>query len=68
MAKDSPIIITKRRNLVEIEHRKTGEILAHCQIGDDIAVERIADILSAKRLPREAASLRNLMMQERKRR
>ncbi len=60
MAKGSPIVIQRRRNLIEIERRDTGEILAYCQIGDDAAVERIADILSAKRLPREAAALRQL--------
>ena len=61
MAKDSPIIIHLRKGtLIEIEHAQTGDVLAYCQIGDDNAVERIADILSAKRLPREAAALRKL--------
>lgn len=65
MAKDSPILIRRRGTLVEVEMAETGDVLAHCQIGDDAAVERIADILSAKRLPHEAQALRKLMMDAR---
>jgi hypothetical protein len=61
----SPIKIHLAGTRVEIEHAATGEILAHCQIGDDDAVETIADILSAKRLSREAMALRNLMQEQR---
>jgi hypothetical protein len=66
MAKDSPVLIRRRGTLVEIESAETGAVLAHCQIGDDGNLERIADILSAKRLPREAMALRKLRDDARK--
>jgi len=63
---ESPILIHLTGTRLEVEHAATNEILAHCQIGDDDAVERIADILSEKRLPREAMALRKLMMDARR--
>ncbi len=57
---ESPVIISLRGTLVEIEHADSGAMLAHCLIGDDDAIERIADILSAKGLQREAMALRRL--------
>ena len=63
---ESPILIHRTGTLIEIEHALNGQILATCQIGDDDAVERIADILSQKRLPREAHALRQMMMEARK--
>lgn len=61
----SPILIQRRGNRIEIEHRETGELLAHCFIGDDLSVEAIADTLSAKRLGREAEQLRQMVSQSR---
>ncbi len=66
MAKPSPILFQRRGNRVEIEHRETGELLAEFWIGDDIAVETVADILSAKRLPEEAMKLRQMAMDARR--
>ncbi len=62
----SPIRISLRRNQVEITSRDTGDTLAYCMIGDDDMVERIADILSAKRLPEDAARLRQMAMDARR--
>lgn len=56
----SPITIRLRGTLVEVEDRNSGDVLAYCQIGDDENLERIADILSAKRLPSEAMFLRQM--------
>lgn len=68
----SPITIRLRtpekgrtRTLVEIEDNRTGQVLAKCNVGDDLAIETIADILSAKRLPMEAMALRKLAMDAR---
>jgi hypothetical protein len=66
MAGTSPVRIYRDKNRVEVEHAETGDILAYCMIGDDANMERIADILSAKRLPAEAMALRKLMMDARK--
>jgi hypothetical protein len=63
--KPSPVIIQRRGNRIEVEHRETGELLAHCFIGDEIAVETIADILSAKRLGQDAMKLRQMVMDAR---
>jgi len=67
----SPVLIHHYRNgdkkhLVEVEHAQTGRILASCMIGDDEGMERLADLLSAKKLPREAMAIRNLMREARK--
>lgn len=51
---------------MEIEHRQSGDVLAEFWIGDDVAVETVADILSAKRLPREAMQLRQMAMDARR--
>jgi hypothetical protein len=59
--KPSPVIIQRRGNRIEVEHRETGDLLAHCFIGDEIAVEIIADLLSAKRLSREAMKFREMV-------
>lgn len=61
MEKRSPVLIQRRGNRIEVEHRESGELLAHCFIGDDLAVEDIADSLSAKRLGREAEQLRKMV-------
>jgi len=64
---ESPILLHLVDGVkVEVEDKITNEILAHCRIGDDDDVERIADILSMKRLHREAAALRKMMMDARK--
>ena len=67
----SPIRISTRHvkgkgQRVEIEFRATGDIVAHCWLGDDDNIERIADILSAKRLPEDAARLRQMAMDARR--
>lgn len=66
----SPIIIRTRkeayRTRVEIEHRETGDVLAWCWLGDDSAIETIADILSAKKLPKDAMKLRQMAMDARR--
>lgn len=51
---------------IEILDARTGALLAWCQTGDDDMVQKIADILSAKRLPREAMRLRQIVMDLRK--
>lgn len=48
-------------DMIEIRHAKTDELLATCMIGDDHSVEKIADLLSAKRLWREANRLRSMV-------
>lgn len=48
-------------DMIEITHAKTGKLLATCMIGDDYHVEKIADLLSAKRLWREANRLRSMV-------
>jgi hypothetical protein len=58
--KKSPVVISLRKNRITVERRDTGDVLAHCMIGDDENVERIADILSAKRLPEDAMKLRQM--------
>lgn len=58
--------ITVRNNRVEVRHMETDELLAWCYIGHDEDVEMIADMLSAKRLPKEAAKLRRMAMDARK--
>lgn len=64
----SPVVIREKKNWITVETREEGSVLAYCQIGDDNAVERIADILSAKRLPRDAMKLRKMRDDARKRR
>lgn len=69
--KQSPIYIRTRRvkgagDRIEIESRATGDVLAYCFIGDDESLERIADILSSKRLPNEAMRLRQMAMDARR--
>ncbi len=54
------VLIERRGNRVEIRHSETDDLLAHCMIGDDEAVEQIADILSSKRLPDKAMELRRM--------
>jgi hypothetical protein len=55
-----------RKHRVEVELKATGAVLASCYIGDDEAMETIADLLSAKGLAREAMALRKLMTDARK--
>lgn len=53
-------------DMIEITHAKTGELLATCMMSDDYSIEAIADLLSAKRLWREANRLRQMVHQSRK--
>lgn len=64
-AKPSPVVIQRRGNRLEVEHRESGELLAACWIGDDLAVEDIADSLSAKRLPEDAMKVRQMLVDAR---
>ncbi len=58
--------LVRQGNKVTVELEETGEVLAYCQIGDDLHVELIADSLSAKRLPNAAMKLRQMAMDARK--
>ena len=53
-------------DMIEVRHAKTEALLATCMIGDDHSVETIADLLSAKRLWREANRLRSMVQQLRR--
>jgi hypothetical protein len=57
---------TEDVDMVEIRDARTNELLAWCMTGDDDSIDRIADILSAKRLPREAMRLREMVRNVRK--
>jgi hypothetical protein len=66
MASDKPNVRLQRSgNLVEVIHTQTHEVLAWCFLGDEHNVERIADILSAKRLGAAAQELREMARQDR---
>jgi hypothetical protein len=66
MRKTSPVQIIRQGSKITVEMGSTGDVLAVCMIGDDDAVERIADILSSKRLPEDAMALRKLAQDARK--
>lgn len=53
-------------HVLEVEHVESGEIVLRCFIGDDLATERIADFLSAKRYPEAAAQVRQLVREARR--
>lgn len=63
---DSPIKIERRGQKLEVVHRDSGGVLAWCYIGDEVNTERIADILSAKGLRREAMEFRQLVADDRR--
>lgn len=52
--------------MVEVRLASTDEVLATCMMGDDAGLERIADLLSAKRLWREANRFRQMVSDSRK--
>ena len=61
MADTKPNVrIERRGNTVEVIHSQTHAILAWCFIGDEQNIERIADILSTKRLGAAAQELREM--------
>lgn len=62
----SPVVIQRRGNKIEVEMRESGDLLAWCWIGDDLSVETIADLLSAKRLGPDAEKLRQMVVDARK--
>lgn len=62
----SPVLIQRRGNLVEVESRETGNVLARFAIGDEQTLETVADLLSAKRLPADAMKLRQMAVDARK--
>ena len=53
-------------DMIEVEHKDSGDVLARCAIGDDEAVERIADLLSTKRQPEAAMQVRQIAQDARK--
>lgn len=53
-------------DMVEIRHAQTGQMLATCMMSDDNGLERIADLLSARRLWREAGRFRAMVVRTRK--
>lgn len=65
---ESPVIIQwdRKKNLLKVEDRESGTVLARCYIGDDLMVESIADSLSAKRLPKDADKVRQILMDARR--
>lgn len=64
--KDSPVQIIRQGTKVTIELASTGSVLAVCAIGDDETLEKIADLLSSKRLPADAMRLRKMAQDARK--
>ena len=52
--------------MLEVRHAKTSELLATCMMGDELGVEKIADLLSRKKLYREANRLRAMVQELRK--
>ena len=52
--------------MVEVRHAKTGEMLATCMMSDDLGLEKIADLLSIKRLWREANRFRQMVYESRR--
>jgi len=53
-------------DMVEVRLAKDDTMLATCMIGDDATLEKIADLLSAKRLWREANRFRQMMSDSKK--
>lgn len=53
-------------DMVEVTFASDGSLLACCMMSDDLGLERIADILSAKKLPREANRFRQMISDSRK--
>lgn len=51
---------------MEIENRETGDLITWGWIGDDLAMERMADELSAGRLGRDAEKLRQMVVDARR--
>ncbi len=66
MRKTSPVQIVRQGSKITVELESTGDVLAVCMIGDDDAVEKIADLLSSKRLPEDAMKLRTMAQNARK--
>lgn len=66
MSKDSPVQIIRQGTKVTIEMASTGAVLAVCAIGDDETFEKIADLLSSKKLPADAMRLRKMAQDARK--
>jgi len=63
LPKDYPVYFKRSGNFLEVFHSQTRQRLAYCYVGDDLMVEKIADILSAKRLGLAAMELRELPKQ-----
>lgn len=66
VAVKSPVIIRRSKQRIEVESRDTGDILATCNIGDELMCERIADILSSKYLGAAAMEFREMVQQDRR--
>ena len=52
--------------LVEVRRKSNDELLASCMLSDDLSLERIADALSAKKLPAEANRFRAMIQHSRR--
>lgn len=57
--------VSKRNGKIEVVS-PDGDVLAWCFIGDDENVERIADLLSTKRLPDAAMKMRKIAQDARR--
>lgn len=57
--------VSKRNGKIEVVS-PDGDVLAWCFIGDDENVERIADLLSTKRLPEAAMKMRKIAQDARR--
>jgi hypothetical protein len=77
--KESPIIMQRVRkhiegdpdprsmyHMVEIRLATDESLLATCMMSDDLGLEKIADMLSAKRLPDEANRFRKMVIDSRR--
>ena len=53
-------------DMVEVRLASDDSVLATCMMGDDLGLERIADLLAAKRLWREANRFRQMVSDSKK--
>ena len=53
-------------HMLEVEHVESGEIVMRCMLGDDEAVERIADFLSGKHYQEAAERVRQIVREARR--
>lgn len=63
---DSPVKIERRGNRISVRSKLTGAELAWCFVGDEVATEAIADLLSAKGAGAAAMEFRQAVMDDRR--